>query len=432
LIAATIVSAWQASLARRRFEDLRAFAHASVFDVNDALVPIPGTIAARKLVIETALQYLDRLANDGVSDALLREELAAAYIRIGKVQGGAFLPNLGDSAGAIASFRKAIATAGNSGPAALERLRIEALISTAQLSVDPIHGTPDFRAAAAGAEQLLRTDPQDATSLRLLASAYHGLATVAHLTNQVDDHLAMASRQLEVRDRLRAVEPDNWQDEANRARATAQLALALEQRGELEAALTALDRAQAVIETAQRRAAPNQMLHRGLAEIRSRKVQALIGLDRAEEAAREAEAAVDLLLPLVASDGLNIQYRADLAFAWLRLGDAKKAQGHLQEALDLHRRALAIRRERAERFSGFIFVPWELARSLNSVAELLLVVTPPQPGEAATLFAEARAMSLRTLDAAPSYTQVRKQLAVAEEGLARAGRALRPGSAAER
>ena len=62
LVAATIVSTRQASLAQRRFEDLRAFAHATVFDVNDALAPIPGTTAARKLVVETALQYLDRLS----------------------------------------------------------------------------------------------------------------------------------------------------------------------------------------------------------------------------------------------------------------------------------------------------------------------------------------------------------------------------------
>ena len=66
---------------------------------NDALAPIPGTTAARKLVVETALQYLDRLNRDGVWAPPLREELAAAYIRIGKVQGGAFLPNLGDSVG---------------------------------------------------------------------------------------------------------------------------------------------------------------------------------------------------------------------------------------------------------------------------------------------------------------------------------------------
>ena len=420
LVAATIVSTRQASLAQRRFEDLRAFAHATVFDVNDALAPIPGTTAARKLVVATALQYLDRLSQDEVSDPALREELAAAYIRIGKVQGGAFLPNLGDSPGAIASFRKAIAAAGDGGVPAFERLRIEATINVAQLSVDPIRGAADFDAAIASAERQLAADPADVQSLRLLADAYHGRATVAHLTSNVPEHATMAERQIAIRDRLRAAGQTAWQDEASRVRALAQLALALEQQGDFDGALAQLNLAQAAIDAALRETGPNQMLERGRAEVHSRKVPVILALGQTADGVREAEAAIDLLEPLVASDALNIQYRADLAYAWLRLGDARHAEHRLAEALDLHRKALAVRRERAERHAGFIFVPWELTRSLNSVAELLLELSPPRAGEASSLYQEARAAGLRTLETAPSFTQVRKQVAVAEEGLARA------------
>jgi hypothetical protein len=108
------------------------------------------------------------------------------------------------------------------------------------------------------------------------------------------------------------------------------------------------------------------------------------------------------------------------------LGDARNAQGRRAEALDLHRRALAVRRDRAERHAGFIFVGWELTRSLNAVATLLLAESP-SAAEAEALFAEAREVGLRELQTAPSYTQVRKQVAIAEEGLARA--ALRRGGA---
>jgi non-specific serine/threonine protein kinase/serine/threonine-protein kinase len=420
LIAATLTSAVQARLAQRRFEDLRAFAHAAVFDVNDALVPIPGTTGARKLVVETALQYLDRLDRDGVSDPALREELAAAYIRIGKVQGGAFVPNLGDSAGAAASFRKAIVAAGGEHSAALERLRIEALINVAQLSSDPIRGVPDFDAAVAAAEHRLGADRSDIESLRLLADAFHGRATAAHLTNNVAEHEAMAARQIEVRERLSQMRRGEWQDEASLARAFAQLALALEQRGDYEGALVQLERARAALDAVMTLEGPNQMLERGLAEVRSRRVPVLLALGRADDAARAALSAIDLLQPLVASDALNIQYKADLAYAWLRLGDARRAEGRMDEALELHRKALAVRRERAARHAGFIFVPWELTRSLNSVADLLLAVSPPQPAEAAALFAEARDAGVIALEKAPSFTQVRKQVAVAEEGLARA------------
>jgi tetratricopeptide (TPR) repeat protein len=420
LVAATAFSTWQAHVAQRRFEDLRTFAHAVVFDVNDALAPIPGTVAARKLVVETALRYLDRLSQERLWDPALRAELAAAYIRIGKVQGGAFLPNLGDSTGAIKSFRTAIAASVDGATPELERVRIEALINLALLAVDPIDGAPDFDAAIAAAERRLLVDPADIHSLRLLADAYHGRATVAHLTNNVPQHLAMAKRQVEVRERLRAQGQDHWPDDASLARALAQHALALEQQGTAAAALVELTRARETLEAAIGRSAPNQMLHRGLAEVRSRMVPVLLALGRPADASTEARAAIDLLQPLVDSDPMNVQYRADLAYAWLRFGDALRAEGRLRESLDFHRRALAIRRDRADRHAGFIFVPWELTRSLNSVADLLLVQSPAQVSEATALFAEALDVGKRTLVTAPSFTQVRKQVAIAEEGLARA------------
>jgi len=423
LVGTTVSSVWQARLAERRFADLRAFARAVVFDVNDALAPIAGTVGARSLLVQTALRYLDRLAEGRPADPLLREELAAAYLRIGKVQGGAFLPNLGDSSGAIASFRKAMAVAGEGGAPAIERLRIEALISEAQLAVDPIRGTPGFDAAARAAERLLAADETDLQSLRLLADAIHGRATIAHLTGNVPLHTATARRQIAVRERVQAAGGTTWQDAASLARARAQLALALEQEADYEGALTELDRAQATLAAAIGLSGPNQMVERGLAEVRSRRAPVLLALGRVDEAAREALTAADLLQPLVASDPLNVQYRADLAYAWLRLGDARRAQGRLDEALALHRQALTVRRERAEHHAGFIFVPWELTRSLNAVANLLLEHSPAGTDEALRLFTEARDVGIRTLERAPSYTQIRRQVALAEDGVARATRA---------
>lgn len=145
----------------------------------------------------------------------------------------------------------------------------------------------------------------------------------------------------------------------------------------------------------------------------------MLTLGRTAEAAAEVEAAIALLQPIVTSDPLNVQYRADLSYAWLRLGDVRRAEGALEAALDLHRRALAARRERAERFPGSVFAPWELTRSLNTVGELLLS-SPAHAEEAAALFGEAVNVGQRALAEAPSYTQIRRQVAIAEDGLARA------------
>ncbi|MGE0359433.1 MAG: protein kinase [Vicinamibacterales bacterium] len=431
LAATTVFSVRQARLAERRFADLRAFARSIVFDVNDALEPIAGTTAARKLVVATGLQYLDGLSQEGVGSLALREELAAAYLRIGKVQGGSFVPNLGDSGGALASFRKAIVVAGAADSPVLERLRIEGLIGIAQLAADPAQARGEYARAAEAARQRLATDPSDLQTLRLLADTYQGEATVANLVNDVAGHLPLAMQQVPVRERV-------WQlgrediDVASLARALAQVALAYEQRGSYADALAHLERAQATIEGTADAYGRNQILRRGLAEARSRKIAVLAAMGRTAEATREAEAVLALLQPLVDSDPLNVPYRVDLSYAYLRLGDVRAAEGRFAEALHLHRRALAIRRERAARYAGFLFVPWELTRSLNAVAVALLQVPPPVLDEAQALFMEARTVGLAVLEHAPSYTQVRVQLAVAEEGLARIASARIAGSAAER
>ena len=69
---------------------------------------------------------------------------------------------------------------------------------------------------------------------------------------------------------------------------------------------------------------------------------------------------------------------------------------------------------------GFMFVPWEMTRSLNTLGELLLALSPPQANESFDLFSEAANVANATLAVAPSFNEVRKQLAIALEGVARA------------
>jgi hypothetical protein len=250
LLAAVVITAWQARLAQRRFDDLRELAHVAVFDVNDSLATIPGTTATRKLVVETALRYLDRLSAERVTDPALEAEVASAYIRIGKVQGGAFLPNLGDSAGAVSSFRKAILAADRAPVNAhLDRLRIEARINIGLLAVDPVAGAPEFDAAIEAAERHLAGNANDVDVLRLIATAYHGRATIGHLTDHQPDNEAMSRREIEVLQRIRSLSPGAWQDGLNLTRAFGQLALALGQKLDHAGALTALHRARAVVST---------------------------------------------------------------------------------------------------------------------------------------------------------------------------------------
>jgi non-specific serine/threonine protein kinase/serine/threonine-protein kinase len=103
--------------AERRFADVRKLANTVLFDVHDAVVPLQGSTGVRELLVKSGLEYLDSLSDETAGDAGLQVELGRAYKRVGDVQGGTFAANLGDTAGALASYRKAVDLLEAAGPA---------------------------------------------------------------------------------------------------------------------------------------------------------------------------------------------------------------------------------------------------------------------------------------------------------------------------
>jgi tetratricopeptide (TPR) repeat protein len=162
------------------------------------------------------------------------------------------------------------------------------------------------------------------------------------------------------------------------------------------------------------------VIARSLADKRSRTGSVLVAVGRPAVATVELEAAMEMLEPLVSADRGNAQYRGDLAYAWYRLAEALRAQGELSRALDLHQKALVVRRERVARDPNFTFIRWDLCRSLNATGQLLLMMSPPNSESAEALFDEARELAETTLTTAPSFNELRKEVAKADEGLGRA------------
>src|SRR4029077_8739122 len=96
-------------IAERRFNDVRKLANSLIFEVHDSIKDLPGSTPARKLLVSRALEYLDSLSQEAKGDRSLQGELAAAYEKIGDVQGMPREANLGDTVGAEESYRKALA-----------------------------------------------------------------------------------------------------------------------------------------------------------------------------------------------------------------------------------------------------------------------------------------------------------------------------------
>lgn len=115
LIGGITATSWQAYraeqqriLAEKRFNQVRELANNVVFKYHDEIKDLQGATKVREILVQDALKYLDNLQSESGNDAELARELAEAYLRIGNVQGGAYQANLGDSKGATISYEKAI------------------------------------------------------------------------------------------------------------------------------------------------------------------------------------------------------------------------------------------------------------------------------------------------------------------------------------
>jgi serine/threonine protein kinase len=116
LLVAMAITVKQARIARQEraraeqhFNDVRKLANSLMFEIHDSIQNMPGATATRKLLLERALEYLDSLAKEASGDVSLQRELAAAYLRIGSLQGSTVDASMGQTNDALASFKKAVA-----------------------------------------------------------------------------------------------------------------------------------------------------------------------------------------------------------------------------------------------------------------------------------------------------------------------------------
>lgn len=133
--------------------------------MDEALKDIPGSTGAQKLLVTRVLEHLDRMAKDAQGDRVTELDLIAAYTRLGNVQGNVYYQNLADTAGALASFNKALALA----------------------------------------RFLVNSDPNDKRALRTLASASEDRGEVLTEWGSAQDSVAALQAAAETYDRLIAL-----------------------------------------------------------------------------------------------------------------------------------------------------------------------------------------------------------------------------------
>jgi serine/threonine protein kinase/tetratricopeptide (TPR) repeat protein len=98
---------WEARSAERRFQQVRRLAGSVMYELHDAISPLPGSTPARELLVKRALEYLESLSREVGNRPDLQREVAVGYARVAEVQGDRGESNLGQLPAAILNFEKA-------------------------------------------------------------------------------------------------------------------------------------------------------------------------------------------------------------------------------------------------------------------------------------------------------------------------------------
>lgn len=218
LVAALGVAIWQAGRAEQRFDEVRELARAMMFEVHDEIQFLPGSLGARKVIVDRSVHYLDALAADPSANAGVRLDLAQGYLRLSEIEGkdlgGA---SLGRSEEALEHALRAVEIARplaqGSGKSLSATVTLTDALSYAS-SAYATRGDID-RAVALGeealphAESLVNAHPGDPGQKERLAAVTKQLADAYSRSAMREKAIPLFQRALMIREELLKEKPDD-------------------------------------------------------------------------------------------------------------------------------------------------------------------------------------------------------------------------------
>jgi eukaryotic-like serine/threonine-protein kinase len=326
----------QKRIAERRFDEVRSLARSVVFELHDAIAPLPGSTAARELLVRRALVYLDNLAKEASDNAELRTELAGAYMKIGDVQGLPYRANLGDTAGAMTSYRKALQIAEGTDAHALVADLNDRVGVVAQRSMR----WGDALAAHERAREIRASLPPSPA----LAGTWTAIGDCRYIGLRSASAQEAYESALGVLSRL-PVTPESLLETGRAHQRLGGFFTGMMRRDfarairHHDAALQALARRSALDPT-------DAVARRNYADQIVMKATAQNMMKDGAGALASTERALVLLSELAAADSKNVEARKDLAFAYGEQAAALTILGRLDEARRAYRRAIEIHEQR--------------------------------------------------------------------------------------
>jgi len=340
----------QRARADRRFNDVRELANTLILDVHDSIRDLPGAESARRLLIGTAVHYLDSLSQEATGDPSLQRQLAAAYQRLGDLQGRAREANEGDYAGAQRSYGHAFdlleASLGAApGDAGAQR---DLIITCGKLS-DLLWSRNDAAGALSYSQQtvtrsrrLAARHPADRSFRYFVAASLldHGykLFAIRGDTGDAVNEMRQSVADLEA---LHASEPGDPFAARTLALGYSRLGDLLEYQHDPAQALALYGKERGLLEAAARAAPRNADLAHLLAFAELDLGGALAELGRFDEAMQHEQTALGSFSALATADPQIAEYRQDMGMTLVSMARVAGERGQPQRALALLRQALA-------------------------------------------------------------------------------------------
>jgi serine/threonine protein kinase len=317
--------------AERRFNDVRKLANSVLFDYHDAIKDLPGATKVRERLVKDVLTYLDSLAAESHGDPALQRELAAAYERVGDVRGGESSGSLGDIAGAIESYTKAL------------RIR----------------------------EALVAANYSDALARRDLASSHEKIGSLLLRTREASNGVEHLRKALTLRLDLTREQPANEDLQFQLAGAWNYLGGAMSDRGDRTGALGQHRAALAICEKLAVSHPRDQRYRRRLWATRDLISYALWLQNDIAGAIEANSKALALGEALIVEDPINADYRRALVLTYQHGGDYRKGSDK-RGALEYFRTVAALDEELLAADPANALTRKDLAYAHKKIADFLV------------------------------------------------------------
>lgn len=469
LIGGIVMTARARARAERRFNDVRQLAHAVLFDYHDAIAELRGSTPVRQRLVKDALTYLDSLAAEAKGDAALQRELAAAYRKIGDVQGNPYYGNLGNTPGAIDSYRKSLAirealAARSRTPEALREvadslnglgdvlweaddlkgahesyrraveileplaaatptdLKLRRELARAYAQVGDIKGHPYFpnlgdtaggleahRQALALRQSLIAAEPNNADFRRALYQSYYSMGYMLRGTGDLRGAEQNLRQALELSRALAAAEPNNARAKRNLDIHLQMLGDVLRDQGRLPEALAAYRESQAIDEATLAADPTSAQARRDVGITYNRLAKLLMRMNDFPGAIAMSRKALALDEAAYTANPTNSTARHDVAMSYDTHGDVLLRAGDAAGALANFRKALAIREEYLRGHAGDTTTLPGLMDSYERIGDV-----QAKAGDAAAATAsyhKAREVGEKFLSLDPQRDRIRDSLA---------------------